>query len=173
MTPQDIEQKLKHLAAATVPPHSLVPQVMERVNQAHQPQRGELPPGNADVPVGIFPGNADVRVGILPTIGLRRNLERLRHSPVYRIAAVIAIATSIAVIAIKLYPQRNPLHTTPLVTAHDLSSDVLAVRVLDIRRIDFKSPDTLDTLLRNSSSAPSPEPVIRVADLSRNDLNLY
>jgi len=156
MTPQDLEQKLKDLAAATAPQHSLVPQVMQRVNEAHQPRRPRF-----------FPLSLRERVGV------RGNYERLRHSATLRVAAVIAIATSIAVIAIKLYPQRNPLHPTPLVTAHDLSSDVLAVRVLDIRRIDFKSPDTLDTLLRNSSSAPSPEPVIRVADLSRNDLNLY
>jgi hypothetical protein len=156
MTHHDVEQKLKDLATATAPTHSLASRVMERVNKAPQPRRPSF-----------FPLSLRERVGV------RGNYERLRHSPIWRAAAVIAIAAGIAVIVIELRPQSDPPHPTPLVTAHQPSSDVLAVRVLDIRRVDFKSPDTLDTLLRNSSSAPSPEPFIRVSDLSRNDLNLY
>ena len=143
MTPQDLEQKLKDLAAATAPSQSLVSRVMDRVNQARQPRRPSF--------LRFFPA-----------------------SPTWRaVAAILTIATVIAVIAIELHPRRNPTHPAPLVQAHLPSSDVLAVRVLDIRRIDFKSPDALDTLLRDSSSVPSPEPVIRVSDLSRPDLNLY
>jgi hypothetical protein len=142
MNNHELEQKLKDLAAATAPDHSLVNRVMQRVNEAHQPRHRSI-------------------YRLLPA------------SSVLRTAAILAIAAGIAVIAVGLHSLRTPRHPAPLVEAHNPFSDGVAVRVLDIRRIDFRSPDALDDLLRDGSSIASHDPVIRVADLSRPDLNLY
>ena len=140
----DLEQKLKDLAAATAPANPLVTRVMQRVNEARPPQRRIL-------------------------------FRLLAAPPVVRasVAAVVAVAAGVAVIAAALHAFRPPNTPAPLVEVQKPSPDVLAVRVLDIRRIDFRSTDSLDALLREGASAPSRDTVIRAAELSRPDLDLY
>jgi len=143
MTEQDIEQKLKDLGSATAPRHSLVTPVMERVGRAQQPKRRRF--------LGF----------VMSSSGLRAA------------AAVLVIAGVVAMIAVGLRVSRTPHHPAPVVNVQKPLPGALAVRVLDIRRIDLKSADALDELLREGSPFASQDSVIRVADVSRSDLNLY
>jgi anti-sigma-K factor RskA len=145
MTDQDLEQKLKEFAAATAPRHSLVTRVMQQVNEAHQPRRRSFLWG-------------------LPTSsGLRAA------------AAILAIAAGIAVIVVGVHSLRTPRHPAPMVTTMPSPEPApqAAIRALDIRRIDLKSPNSLDDVLRDGSVSSAGDRIIRVADLSRPDLNLY
>ena len=143
MTERDIEQNLRELGSATAPRHSLVAGVMERVGRARQP-RG------------------------------RRFLGFAVASPGFRAAAAILVMSGIAVVIdVGLRGLRTPEDPAPLIDVRKPSDGALAVRVLDIRRVDLKSPDALDELLREGSPLASRDSVIRVADVSRSDLNLY
>ena len=143
MTDRDLEQKLKELAAATAPPPSLATRVMGRVSQAHPPRRRNV--------FRFLPASVGWRAA----------------------AAVVVIAAGVAVVAVGLHSSRDPHPPAPIVEDQVEPVDPAGVRVLDLRRIDLKSPVALDNLLRGGSPVASDDSVVRVADRSRSDLNLY
>ena len=148
MNDLDLEQKLKELARVTAPQHSMVTRVMQRVNEAREPRRSFV-------------------WGLQASQGARA------------VAAVVALAACVAVVAFALHAVRTPRPLPPIGLgptdpAFDPTSDGgAAIRVMDIRRVDPKSPETLDDLLRDRASVGAPDSAIRVADVSRRDLNLY
>lgn len=146
MNDLDLEQKLKDLGKVTAPRHSMVTRVMERVNEAREPRRSF-----------VWTLQAQSRV----------------------IAAMVALAACIAIAGFAWHSVHTPRSSPPVVLvstrpAFDPTADGrAAIRVMDIRRVDLKSADGLDSLLRDRVSAGAPDSVVRVADLSRRELNLY
>jgi hypothetical protein len=150
MTPQQVEQRLEALGAATAPNDSLVERVMERVNEMQEPRRHLLLPR--------LQASRVARVG----------------------ASLLAVAACVALMVAGLHAMGNRRHTPPIVVRpstlpFERATDaVSSLRVADFRRASAKQSDAFEAMLREQpvNSRANTEPVIRASDKARPDLNL-
>jgi len=183
MTPEQIEQRLKDLGAATAPKDSLVSRVMERVNALDDPRQmvivNRFPKSRRSIK-RLWCGSPDLHVQASTPAPQSPNRARLfRSALLFRSAAVLtAIAASVGVVLsirsiINSHPT-SPVVINPGNPTHPARSETDSIlRLADYRRASTKSADAFEAMLREPP-VPSPgvEPEIRAGDVSRAELNL-
>ncbi|HEY8746923.1 MAG TPA: hypothetical protein VIM11_03035 [Tepidisphaeraceae bacterium] len=150
MKDHEIENGLKRLGRETEPRTSMVDAVMRRVEQ-------------------ISTTESDANFS--KSAGSRR---------IYRTAAMfIAVAACVAVSILVIRSISSPTPTKPIVIVPQTypadPPENRVPRLIDYQRAYVQSPEALEALLqqRPVESGGREEPVVRAADISRSDLNLY
>jgi hypothetical protein len=150
MKDQEIENRLKQLGRATQPRASMVESVMQRVEQVPAP-------------------------GMDAISGSHTASLRIYRAAAMLLAAAACIAALMFVLRSGSEPKpRPPFVDLPQTLPADQPNELIP-RLIDYQRAIVQSPEALEALLqrRPVESGGREEPVVRAADMSRSDLNLY